>query len=77
MRDGDEIELDWTNRRLHLHVDEDELARRRSEWVAPEPEFTRGYRQLYTQHVLQAPGGVDFDFLRGKDTVGVVEQPKF
>ncbi len=77
VRDGDEIELDWTNRRLHLHVDEDELARRRSEWVAPEPEFTRGYRQLYTQHVLQAPGGVDFDFLRGKDAVGVVEQPKF
>jgi dihydroxy-acid dehydratase len=77
VRDGDEIELDWANRRLTLHVDDDELARRRESWHPPQPAFTRGYGQLYLQHVTQAPQGVDFDFLRGRDPVRVTVQPKF
>ncbi len=77
VRDGDEIELDVAGRRLQLHVDEGELARRRAGWQAPEPAFTRGYGQLYLRHVNQAPLGCDFDFLRGRDAVGAVEQPKF
>ena len=77
VRDGDEIELDVEARRLHLHVSEAELAERRAQWSAPSPAFQRGYGQLYLQHVNQAPLGVDFDFLRGSDPVGVVEQPKF
>ncbi len=77
VRDGDEIELNLAERRLHLHVSDEELARRRSEWTAPPPAYTRGYGQLYLRHVNQAPLGVDFDFLRGKDPVTVVEQPKF
>ena len=76
-RDGDDIELDVAARRLQLHVDERELARRRTEWTAPEPAFTRGYGQLYLRHVNQAPLGCDFDFLRGRDAVGAFEQPKF
>ena len=32
VRDGDVIELDVPARRLHLHVDDAELARRRAEW---------------------------------------------
>ena len=35
VRDGDEIELDVANRRLHLHVSDDELARRRAAWQPP------------------------------------------
>ncbi|MCB0128014.1 MAG: dihydroxy-acid dehydratase, partial [Caldilineaceae bacterium] len=77
VRDGDEIELDVPNGQLLLHVDEEELARRRSQWQAPTPAYSRGYGQLYIDHVLQAPEGVDFDFLRGNDPVGVVAQPKF
>ena len=34
---GDEIEVDVAQRRLHLHVSDEELARRRSAWVAPPP----------------------------------------
>lgn len=77
VQDGDEIELDVAHRRLHLHVSEAELARRRTQWQPPQPAYTRGYGQLYIQHVTQAPQGADFDFLRGCDPVQVTMQPKF
>lgn len=77
VQDGDEIELDWANRRLTLLVDDAELSKRRTQWKAPRPTFVRGYGRLYVEHVLQAPQGVDFDFLQGNDPVGVVAQPKF
>jgi len=65
VREGDWIELDVPARRLHLDVDEAELARRRAEWVAPEPAFKSGYQALYVEHVMQADKGMDFDFLLG------------
>ncbi|MBV7327125.1 dihydroxy-acid dehydratase [Chloroflexi bacterium TSY] len=77
VRDGDEVELDFANRRLHLHVSDEELAQRRAEWQPPQPAFGRGYGQLYLQHVTQAPQGADFDFLAGNDPVRVTLQPKF
>ncbi len=77
VQDGDEIELDLTNRRLHLHVDDAELARRRDQWQAPALAYTRGYGQLYLRHVNQAPQGADFDFLQGRDPVKITLQPKF
>ncbi len=77
VQDGDEIELDVPERRLELHVSADELARRRENWAPPPPAFTRGYGKLYLEHVLQAPQGCDFDFLRGATSVQAAEQPKF
>ena len=77
VRDGDEIELNVAERRLQLHVSDAELAARRSEWSPPPPAYTRGYGQLYLRSVNQAPLGCDFDFLRGCDPAGAVEQPKF
>jgi len=69
VRDGDLIELDVENRRIHLHVSEAELARRRSAWKPPEPRFDRGYGQLFCQQVTQADEGCDFRFLHaGKPT---------
>jgi dihydroxy-acid dehydratase len=65
VREGDWIELDVPARRLHLDVDDAELARRRAEWVAPEPAFKSGYQALYVEHVMQADKGMDFDFLLG------------
>jgi dihydroxy-acid dehydratase len=62
---GDWIELDVPARRLHLEVDEAELAWRRTLWQAPAPAASRGYTSLYVQHVQQAHLGADFDFLRG------------
>ncbi len=64
VRNGDTIALDLPRRRLTLEVPEEELARRRAAWQPPARQFERGYRALYQEHVLQAPEGCDFDFLR-------------
>jgi L-arabonate dehydrase len=66
VQDGDMIELDVPARRLHLHVSDEELARRRAGWTAPEPPLQSGYWKLYVDHVTQADEGVDLDFLVGK-----------
>ena len=65
VRTGDWIEVDIDERRLHLDLTDEELARRRAQWQpAPEP-YERGYARLYRQHVTQAHEGCDFDFLQG------------
>ena len=51
---------------MHLHISDDELARRLAEWKTPEPPLTSGYWKLYIDHVLQADEGADLDFLVGK-----------
>ena len=66
VRNGDLIELDVPKRRLHLHVSDEELAKRRAAWTAPKPPLSSGYWKLYVDHVLQADQGVDLDFLVGK-----------
>jgi len=63
VQDGDRIELDVEARKIHLHVDDAELARRREKWQPPAPHFTRGYGQIFAKHVTQAHQGCDFDFL--------------
>jgi dihydroxy-acid dehydratase len=65
VQEGDWIELDVAGRRLHLEVDDAELARRRAEWTEPVPAFKSGYQALYVEHVLGADKGADFDFLLG------------
>jgi L-arabonate dehydrase len=66
VKEGDLIELDVAKRKLHLHVSEAELAKRRKAWKAPKPPMTRGYWKLYVDHVNQASEGADLDFLVGK-----------
>ncbi|MCX7893604.1 MAG: L-arabinonate dehydratase [Burkholderiales bacterium] len=65
VRDGDRIELDVPARRLHLHVSEEELARRRAAWRPPAPRYARGYGRVFAEHIRQANEGCDFDFLEG------------
>ena len=66
VRNGDIIELDVPNRRLQLHISDEELASRLASWTAPPPPMSSGYWKLYVDHVLQADQGVDLDFLVGK-----------
>ena len=63
LQTGDIIDLDIPARSLNMRVDEDELARRRAAWVAPEPRYERGYGYVFSKHVEQADKGCDFDFL--------------
>jgi L-arabonate dehydrase len=65
VEDGDWIELDVAGRKLHLDVDEVELARRRAAWTAPVPAMAGGYQGLYVERVMQADTGADLDFLVG------------
>jgi dihydroxy-acid dehydratase len=63
---GDWIAMDVAERRLHLDVSDDELARRRAAWQPPASVHqARGYARMYVEHVLQADRGADFDFLIG------------
>ena len=64
VKNGDRIRLSVEQRRIDLLVDEVELDRRRAA-KAPLPGApSRGYAKLYSDHVLQADQGCDFDFLR-------------
>jgi dihydroxy-acid dehydratase len=72
VRDGDWIELDVDNRRLHLEVSDEELAKRREAWVAPDNHPQRGYTRLFLNHIMQANTGMDFDILLGASGDAVV-----
>nr|WP_258163010.1 L-arabinonate dehydratase [Rhizobium sp. TH2] len=65
VQEGDWIELDVPNRRLHLEVSDAEIAVRRAEWTPPAPAMTGGYQSLYVERVMQADTGADLDFLVG------------
>jgi dihydroxy-acid dehydratase len=65
VKDGDEIELDVAGRRLHLAVEDADLARRKANWKSPIESYV-GYQRFYAENVLQADRGCDFRFLTGK-----------
>ena len=71
VQNGDMIDLDVGERRLHLDVSEAEIERRRAVWHPPAPPADRGYYKLYYEHVMQADRGADLDFLVGGSGVGV------
>ena len=66
---GDEIEIDVDKRSIHLHVSDEELARRKSAWKPPTPRYPRGYGAMFSAHIGQADQGCDFDFLEGQAAI--------
>ena len=65
VRNGDFIELDVPNRRLHLDIPEAELAARLAAWRPVVEVPPSGYAYLHHQHVQGADTGADLDFLNG------------
>jgi dihydroxy-acid dehydratase len=65
VENGDMIELNVPQRKLHLHVSDEVLAQRKANWIAPKPTVSRGYVSLYIKHVEGADKGADLDFLKG------------
>jgi len=65
VQNGDIIELDIEQRKLHLHVSDEELKKRKADWTPPKLVTERGYVSLYVKHVMGADKGADLDFLKG------------
>ncbi len=58
---GDRISIDAESREITLHVDEGELATRRSNWTRPAPKYTRGVLAKYARLVSSASTGAVTD----------------
>lgn len=65
VQNGDMIEVDVENRRIHLDISDEELASRLAAWTPDAPHMDSGYYKLYCDTVLQADKGADLDFLVG------------
>jgi dihydroxy-acid dehydratase len=69
VRNGDMIEVDAEKRLIHLHISDEEMAKRRAAWKKPAPKYPRGYGAMFSEHIRQADEGCDFDFLAGNAPV--------
>ncbi len=58
---GDRIVIDAETRELNLLVSEEEIAKRRAEWVRPAPKYTRGVLAKYARLVSSASTGATTD----------------
>lgn len=57
VHDGDRITIDATTRQLILHISDEEMAQRKSEWKQPAPRFTKGTLGKYIRNVKSASEG--------------------
>jgi dihydroxy-acid dehydratase len=57
VEDGDLITIDIPNRKLHLHVSDEQIKARLARWKRPEPKFKRGYLSLYARLAESADKG--------------------
>ena len=65
IQNGDMITLDVEKRLLHADITDEVLKKRKAQKIQQPSPYSRGYVNLYVQHVEQAHLGADFDFLRG------------
>ncbi|MCA3000517.1 MAG: dihydroxy-acid dehydratase [Rhodocyclaceae bacterium] len=61
VREGDSVTIDAKQLLIQLNVDEAEIARRRAEWKAPPPRYTRGVLGKYFKLVGTASKGAVTD----------------
>ncbi len=61
VHEGDSITIDSTTLTLELHVNEAELTKRRAEWKAPAPRYTRGVLAKFFRNASNAATGAVLD----------------
>ena len=61
VHEGDRITIDAHELKLELHVDADELARRKANWVKPAPRYTRGVLAKFAKNASSASSGAVLD----------------
>eukprot|EP01092_Planopodium_desertum_P003496 TRINITY_DN1633_c0_g1_i1.p1 TRINITY_DN1633_c0_g1~~TRINITY_DN1633_c0_g1_i1.p1 ORF type:complete len:169 (+),score=14.79 TRINITY_DN1633_c0_g1_i1:32-508(+) len=59
VQNGDMIELDVPNRKLHLDISDEELKKRLDNWKSTVPVPESGYASLYYKSVIGADKGAD------------------
>jgi dihydroxy-acid dehydratase len=63
VRNGDLVSIDIPSRRIHLDISDAELAQRQADWKPLPKRYERGYGYMFSQHIMQAHEGCDFDYL--------------
>jgi dihydroxy-acid dehydratase len=61
VHEGDSITIDARQLLIRLNVSDDELARRRAQWQAPPPRYTKGLLAKYMRLVSTASKGAITD----------------
>ena len=61
VQEGDTITIDALQRRLHLHVSDEELEQRRAAWQPPKPRYTTGVLAKYAKLVSSSSMGAVTD----------------
>jgi dihydroxy-acid dehydratase len=57
IEEGDLIEIDIPNNRIHFHITDEELSERRAKWQPSEPRVTKGYLKRYAKSVTSGSTG--------------------
>jgi dihydroxy-acid dehydratase len=63
VEEGDRITIDAHQLLLELHVSIEELTRRRANWTAPAPRYTRGVMAKFAKNASSASSGAVLDLL--------------
>ncbi len=57
LKDGDIISIDIDNCKLEVKLSDEEIAKRRAEWIPQEPKIKTGYLRRYSKHVASGMQG--------------------
>lgn len=57
VKEGDQIQIDLNKKTLDLLIDQKEMSKRKSKWVAPKPKYERGVLAKYAKLVSSASLG--------------------
>ncbi|TVP83781.1 MAG: dihydroxy-acid dehydratase [Alkalicoccus sp.] len=61
LQTGDKVTIDSDTQEINMHVDEEELNRRKAAWTAPEPRYKRGILAKYARLVSSSAKGAVTD----------------
>ena len=57
LEDGDIIDIDIPNRKLNVLISDEEMDKRKANWVKPEPKIKTGYLSRYAKLTTSASTG--------------------
>jgi dihydroxy-acid dehydratase len=60
VKNGDKIKIDLTKKTIDLHVNKEEMAKRKKAWKRPQPKIKEGYMARYAKLVTSAASGAVF-----------------